>query len=102
MQVKRSFNLSDRDLSGPGGNSASNLAKSFLDHFNSATVPQSAMPQQAQSHSSYGQYSSSFMDPYGAKRENPNQQINQTVQSNILVNSINVREWYIWIFKINR
>jgi len=39
LQIKRAFNLSDRDLFGPSTNVAANLAKNFLEHYNSASNP---------------------------------------------------------------
>ncbi len=46
LQVKRAFNLSERDFLGPSSNAASNLARNFLDMFNSASNPQAAAFQQ--------------------------------------------------------
>lgn len=38
LQIKRAFNLSPMDFMGPSTNMAANLAKNFLEHFNSTTV----------------------------------------------------------------
>ena len=45
LQVKRAFNLSYKDFLGPSNNLASNLAKNFLEQFNSASTPTPTQPQ---------------------------------------------------------
>jgi hypothetical protein len=39
LQIKRAFNLTDKDYYGPSNNMASNLAKNFLDQFNATSAP---------------------------------------------------------------
>lgn len=56
LQVKRAFNLSEKDILGPSSNAASNLARNFLDMFNSASNPQAASFQQQPPLGQFGNY----------------------------------------------